>query len=138
MSRPASREARKISAAAPAASAGERAKPAHRHARRSGRVREGSAAQRWLLLDHGCRVCIQSAAACALLAAVKIARGSSLQLQPGGDVGRVIGSRFVRDPEIDRKSVVSGKSVSVRVDLGGRRIIKKNKSNSERNVKQQK
>src|SRR3546814_16372863 len=26
---------------------------------------------------------------------------------------------------IDRKSVVSGKSVSVRVDLGGRRIIKK-------------
>src|SRR3546814_10959477 len=28
--------------------------------------------------------------------------------------------------ELDRKSVVSGKSVSVRVDLGGRRIIKKN------------
>src|SRR3546814_11283386 len=27
----------------------------------------------------------------------------------------------------DRKSVVSGKSVSVRVDLGGRRILKKNK-----------
>src|SRR3546814_18477955 len=66
--RPASREARKISAAAPAASAGERAKPAHRHARRSGRAREGSAAQRWLLLDHGCRVDIQSAAACPLLA----------------------------------------------------------------------
>src|SRR3546814_20203131 len=33
-----------------------------------------------------------------------------------------------RSPEIaDRKSVVSGKSVSVRVDLGGRRIIKKKK-----------
>src|SRR3546814_16179127 len=29
----------------------------------------------------------------------------------------------------DRKSVVLGKSVSVRVDLGGRRIIKKTKSN---------
>src|SRR3546814_17860958 len=29
--------------------------------------------------------------------------------------------------DIDRKSVVSGKSVEVRVDLGGRRIIKKNK-----------
>src|SRR3546814_16644219 len=29
--------------------------------------------------------------------------------------------------EQDRKSVVSGKSVSVRVDLGGRRIIKKKK-----------
>src|SRR3546814_11035405 len=29
---------------------------------------------------------------------------------------------------LDRKSVVYGKSVSVRVDLGGRRIIKKNKN----------
>src|SRR3546814_12880243 len=29
----------------------------------------------------------------------------------------------------DRKSVVEGKSVSVRVDLGGRRILKKKKSN---------
>src|SRR3546814_12227773 len=28
--------------------------------------------------------------------------------------------------QADRKSVVSGKSVSVRVDLGGRRIIRKN------------
>src|SRR3546814_11646973 len=27
--------------------------------------------------------------------------------------------------DLDRKSVVSGKSVSVRVDLGGRRILKK-------------
>src|SRR3546814_13693511 len=35
------------------------------------------------------------------------------------------GMRF--RPEGDRKSVVSGKSVSVRVDLGGRRIIKKKK-----------
>src|SRR3546814_13848593 len=36
---------------------------------------------------------------------------------------------------IDRKSVVSGKSVSVRVDLGGRRIIKKktNRSISKQN-----
>src|SRR3546814_18175602 len=30
----------------------------------------------------------------------------------------------------DRKSVVSGKSVTVRVDLGGRRIIKNNKCNT--------
>src|SRR3546814_7771072 len=29
---------------------------------------------------------------------------------------------------LDRKSVVSGKSVSVRVDIGGRRIIKQNKT----------
>src|SRR3546814_12805305 len=33
--------------------------------------------------------------------------------------------------EEDRKSVVSGKSVSVRVDLGGRRIIKKKKSRKQ-------
>src|SRR3546814_15841078 len=31
----------------------------------------------------------------------------------------------------DRKSVVSGKSVSVRVDLGGRRIIKKKKNTTK-------
>src|SRR3546814_12789046 len=31
----------------------------------------------------------------------------------------------------DRKSVVYGKSVSVRVDLGGRRIIKKKKNNNK-------
>src|SRR3546814_17503065 len=31
-------------------------------------------------------------------------------------------------PSADRKSVGSGKSVSVRVDLGGRRILKKNKT----------
>src|SRR3546814_19103454 len=30
---------------------------------------------------------------------------------------------------LDRKSVVSGKSVSVRVDLGGRRILKKKNTN---------
>src|SRR3546814_18855950 len=34
----------------------------------------------------------------------------------------------------DRKSVVSGKSVSVRVDLGGRRIIKKKKKQKIREV----
>src|SRR3546814_16081397 len=34
---------------------------------------------------------------------------------------------------LDRKSVVWGKSVSVRVDLGGLRIIKKKKKNTKRN-----
>src|SRR3546814_21148740 len=34
---------------------------------------------------------------------------------------------FLGEVHRDRKSVVEGKSVSVRVDLGGRRIIKKNK-----------
>src|SRR3546814_11668207 len=43
----------------------------------------------------------------------------------------IMPSPYCRDktlPEamIDRKSVVQGKSVSVRVDLGGRRIIRKN------------
>src|SRR3546814_18847136 len=33
---------------------------------------------------------------------------------------------------LDRKSVVSGKSVSVRVDLGGRRIIKKKHTTTRR------
>src|SRR3546814_19437262 len=33
---------------------------------------------------------------------------------------------------IDRESVVKGKSVSVRVDLGGRRIIKKKKTTRQR------
>src|SRR3546814_12077098 len=39
-------------------------------------------------------------------------------------------SGAVRPRRKDRKSVVSGKSVSVRVDLGGRRIIKKKNSAS--------
>src|SRR3546814_16375826 len=38
-----------------------------------------------------------------------------------GGAGRVVG------PGLDRESVVSGKSVSVRVDLGGRPFIKKKK-----------
>src|SRR3546814_13996885 len=33
---------------------------------------------------------------------------------------------------VDRKSVVSGKRVPVRVDLGGRRILKKKKTNNNR------
>src|SRR3546814_14393373 len=34
---------------------------------------------------------------------------------------------IISNPTVDRQSVVSGKSVSVRVDLGGRRHIKKQK-----------
>src|SRR3546814_17317096 len=44
------------------------------------------------------------------------ARAGSRRLQDPVDLER---------PETDRKSVGQGKSVSVRVDLGGRRIIKK-------------
>src|SRR3546814_17953498 len=39
--------------------------------------------------------------------------------------GPVVSLATLLGEEIDRKSVVSGKSVSVRVALGGRRIIKK-------------
>src|SRR3546814_20122726 len=42
--------------------------------------------------------------------------------------GRTLRRRTIcADLTADRKSVVKGKSVSVRVDLGGRRIIKKDK-----------
>src|SRR3546814_11020983 len=45
--------------------------------------------------------------------------------------GRLAGESWLDQPLLlfprDRKSVVEGKSVSVRVDLGGRRIIKKKK-----------
>src|SRR3546814_21038848 len=44
-------------------------------------------------------------------------------------MGAVCGQPY---PE-DRKSVVEGNSVSVRVNLGGRRIIKKKKKNTQEN-----
>src|SRR3546814_20124282 len=42
-----------------------------------------------------------------------------------GGGGRVRHVALGKGRHLDRKSVVEGKSVSVRVDLGGRRIIKK-------------
>src|SRR3546814_11803481 len=50
---------------------------------------------------------------------------------PGGTEGR-LAATVVRLLQGDRKSVGSGRSVSVRVDLGGRRIIKKKKKNRYR------
>src|SRR3546814_14026589 len=41
------------------------------------------------------------------------------------ELAKEMAGRAELERELDRKSVVSGKSVSVRVDLGGRRIIKK-------------
>src|SRR3546814_14284115 len=53
-------------------------------------------------------------------------RGS---LRHGVDVaGEPPGGEALDGLRRDRKSVVAGKSVSVRVDLGGRRIIKKKKN----------
>src|SRR3546814_18654020 len=49
------------------------------------------------------------------------------------DVLAVAGLGVAKEMGVDRKSVVEGKSVSVRVDRGGRRIIKKkNKDNTAR------
>src|SRR3546814_19177937 len=68
----------------------------------------------------------------------------------GGDVDQVLGDQRAGDRGAeqvdafidgigaehrkDRKSVVEGKSVSVRVDLGGRRILKKKTHNSTHNL----
>src|SRR3546814_15752544 len=55
---------------------------------------------------------------------LRIERQTFLRLPASGAL--VFGIRTIVDPlAAARKSVVSGKSVSVRVDLGGRRIIKK-------------
>src|SRR3546814_12124994 len=44
-------------------------------------------------------------------------------------VATLLDGRAIDLRAIDRKSVVEGKSVSVRVDFGGRRILKKKKDN---------
>src|SRR3546814_20005500 len=50
-------------------------------------------------------------------------RQAQISDQVSGTIGAGVGGRG------DRKSVVSGKSVSVRVDIGGRRILKNKKKN---------
>src|SRR3546814_15801738 len=57
-----------------------------------------------------------------------IARGIAFDAQRLHFLGRELGTG------IDRKSVVWGKSVSVRVDLGGRRIIKKKTKNNNQSL----
>src|SRR3546814_15123719 len=51
----------------------------------------------------------------------------------GGALARRADRRTAGRAGADRKSVVEGKSVSVRVDLGGRRIIKKKNDNKFHN-----
>src|SRR3546814_17847385 len=58
--------------------------------------------------------------------------GAGLSSMPDGEQGwnaRFGASLPLQDNRLDRKSVVEGKSVSVRVGLGGRRIIKKKNKN---------
>src|SRR3546814_4109970 len=54
--------------------------------------------------------------------------GHAVQAMAGQEIqhGLPLVGLDVDQEAVDRKSVVSGKSVPVRVDLGGRRIIKKN------------
>src|SRR3546814_15002570 len=67
------------------------------------------------------------------------AAGISLMLVPtsaeGFSRGRVLDKIGMKGQDTsDRKSVVEGKSVSVRVDLGGRRIIKKKRAPQEKSM----
>src|SRR3546814_13790466 len=51
------------------------------------------------------------------------------EVEPCADVAQIFQQRAALLGKADRKSVVSGKRVSVRVDLGGRRFIKKKNTN---------
>src|SRR3546814_20786494 len=78
----------------------------------------------------------------ALSVAMSTAHADTFRLRMGG--GHTTGLTYVKvydtffadevskrvSERTDRKSVVKGKGVSVRVDLGGRRIIKNKKSNN--------
>src|SRR3546814_14716100 len=55
-------------------------------------------------------------------------RGDAVEHEPDVVEGRGVVSHGADTTGGDRKSVVEGKSVSVRVDLGGRRILKKKKN----------
>src|SRR3546814_14522482 len=59
-----------------------------------------------------------------------VATGAAFAYRDFGAPGRIVSD----DRIADRKSVVEGKGVSVRVDLGGRRIITKKKSVSRRKI----
>src|SRR3546814_13069568 len=87
--------------------------------------------------DRDCRV---DMAARRLLVRVTAVDGDVIAIEAGLAEGlyafgrlRWLEGRNAGLTQIDRKSVVKGQSVSVRVDLGGRRIIK-NKSTQQRNI----
>src|SRR3546814_11184292 len=63
--------------------------------------------------------------AASVRSSTRVSRSSADSLVGSSMTAAARESRSRRSFFLDRKSVVSGKSVSVRVDLGGRRIIKK-------------
>src|SRR3546814_20939730 len=81
---------------------------------------------RVLFLDGACRLItdeqLQQGSLAQLILYPRIIFKRALELDAASIV--LVHNHPSVDPT-DRKSVVSGKSVSVRVDLGGRRIIKK-------------
>src|SRR3546814_15068076 len=84
----------------------------------------------WPLLLHGSGRCSRLHAACQSQAA---GRGFRRRRDGHGTSGNdprleLCEGQSDRDARPDRKSVVSGKRVSVRVDVGGRRIIKTKKT----------
>src|SRR3546814_13168761 len=68
------------------------------------------------------RIIVVGATASGLASRYSMSMGT---VMPGIKIQAHILQGLLDKQMIDRKSVVSGKSVSVRVDLGGRRIIKK-------------
>src|SRR3546814_16674169 len=67
---------------------------------------------------------------CALVTGVQTCALPISRRRPRAHPARNLTMRSTKPRYGDRKSVVSGKSVSVRVDLGGRRIIKKKKKHN--------
>src|SRR3546814_16925318 len=63
--------------------------------------------------------------------AVTVTYAQRLRQKDGPEAPLIAGIALA---SLDRKSVVSGKSVSVRVDLGGRRLITKNRKQQHQNT----
>src|SRR3546814_11718952 len=86
--------------------------------------------QHQVVAAHDCVAVVEAEDVLDLLA---VAAGDALQVagvvlhQPAADATALPADQVHQD----RKSVESGKSVSVRVDLGGRRLIKKKKTNTQ-------
>src|SRR3546814_13273337 len=77
-------------------------------------------------------LCVVHCLASAVLLALRASDGGILPNLTYHEVGlsRAIGLGVIAQGRGERTRVVSGKRVSVRVDLGGRRTIKKNKDKS--------